>query len=951
MSKPYFIKIALLIILISSLIHGEIVLNEFCALNYASFCIDSSYPDWIEIYNSADTAVELTGYNLTDDSSDPFKWTFPAVAIEPGGFLLVIANSECDSFSGPLCTGFGLDFDGDFLGLYDPYGVPLDTITFDEQYRDITTGHPLEALHVFRYLGKPTPGEINDSVWGIGLTPEPEIIPPSGYYLSSQIVEILSPGDIMYSDDLSPPGDSGMEYTSPLMIHSSTVIRANAKETSMLPSQTIGRTYIFEPEPDVPTVFITTDPRNLWNDTVGIYVVGLDSLNPNFLGRGREWERTSWIEVVHDEGTIISVPGGIRIHGGGCRWSGKKAFRILFKDSPIIAPIIPGLDREEYSQVIIRGTGGACFSKIRTPLTQVLGVRCETAVSNFSPSRIYLNDEFWGIYFLRERVDDEYGRIHFGDGEYDVMDSYLPKCGTDELWWSTVDFFETNDLSDDSLFAVAETLIDIWNFVNYQIVNIYGGNTDWPGKNEIRMRRVGENEQWKWIIWDSDYCFGLFPDDWTPVDHNLLAWAIRSEPSPELNPNPNASCGAEFYMWSVAPLRSMLANYEFKKLFINRFADLLNVHLSPDTVIAVIDSLASVVEATITADFERWGGYISNWYDAIDFMRYFVEVRPDFVRGHIIECFELDTTAEVTISPCSGGRVALNTLPPDSIDFSGIYFAGVPIKLHAIPNPGFRFETWNNPLIPDVPFVEIDPAGGLDISPVFNVDSSCTAICINEIMAQNDTTICDGEGEYDDWIELYNSSDMPINLRGCCISDNPEDTFLYCFNDDILIPPLGFVLIWCDNSPEQGVEHTNFALNSDGEWLGIFAPIELGSFLIDSMTFPAMESDISFGRFGDCSDSIAILPYPTPLASNDYVGIEDVKLPSEFEVRISPNPFNSGIRIQGTGNAVVEPVETPLQNGTSTFTWQPDKSTSSGIYLIRIATGSETITKRVMYLK
>jgi hypothetical protein len=207
---------------------GDVIINEFAASNYASLRVNDSYPDWIELYNTADTVVDIRGYFLTDDSDDPFKWIFPTCLIEPYDFLIVIAYGEDTFFGDTLCTNFKLSRDGEFLGLYDRWGFPLDTITFGAQYPDKTFGRPSGGLHVWRYLENPTPGNPNDTIWGMDITPEPQIYLLSGYYTSPQVVQISGTGTIMYSTDLSPPLDSGAVYVSSFTIDTTTVVRAQA---------------------------------------------------------------------------------------------------------------------------------------------------------------------------------------------------------------------------------------------------------------------------------------------------------------------------------------------------------------------------------------------------------------------------------------------------------------------------------------------------------------------------------------------------------------------------------------------------------------------------------------------------------------------------------------------------------------------------------------------------
>ena len=100
----------------------SLIISEFMASNDSAlqdqFGLSS---DWIEIFNPTDTAISLAGWHLTDDAQSPGKWTFPDVSIDSGQFLIVFASGQnLQGTGGPLHTNFGLNADGEYLGLIKP---------------------------------------------------------------------------------------------------------------------------------------------------------------------------------------------------------------------------------------------------------------------------------------------------------------------------------------------------------------------------------------------------------------------------------------------------------------------------------------------------------------------------------------------------------------------------------------------------------------------------------------------------------------------------------------------------------------------------------------------------------------------------------------------------------------------------------------------------------------
>ncbi len=144
-------------------------------------------------------------------------------------------------------------------------------------------------------------------------------------------------------------------------------------------------------------------------------------------------------------------------------------------------------------------------------------------------------------------------------------------------------------------------------------------------------------------------------------------------------------------------------------------------------------------------------------------------------------------------------------------------------------------------------------------------------LVINEFMASNDTTIADEHGDYDDWIELYNAGDQPIDIGGMYLTDDLNNPTLYqiptTYPDSTTVQPGGFLLLWADKQPEQGILHLGgMKLSSGGEQIGIFKSD--GVTVVDSITFGAQTTDVSYGRMPDGSDNWQTFDNPTPGSPN-----------------------------------------------------------------------------------
>ena len=158
-----------------------------------------------------------------------------------------------------------------------------------------------------------------------------------------------------------------------------------------------------------------------------------------------------------------------------------------------------------------------------------------------------------------------------------------------------------------------------------------------------------------------------------------------------------------------------------------------------------------------------------------------------------------------------------------------------------------------------------------------------TPIWINEIVADNHGGALDEAGDADDWVELYNASAAPIDIGGYHLTDDPTNLTKWMVPPHILVPPGGFVKIWCDDEGAEGPLHANFKLSKEGESVTLTAPD--GLTVLDFVMFPAQYADTSFGRIPDGGAFFQVLATPTPEAPNTMMGISHPRSPGSTRRR------------------------------------------------------------------
>jgi hypothetical protein len=151
-------------------------------------------------------------------------------------------------------------------------------------------------------------------------------------------------------------------------------------------------------------------------------------------------------------------------------------------------------------------------------------------------------------------------------------------------------------------------------------------------------------------------------------------------------------------------------------------------------------------------------------------------------------------------------------------------------------------------------------------------DAPSAMLYINEFLASNDTGATDENGDYDDWIEIYNAGNTPKDIGGMYFTDdltNLTNSMIPTDDPDATtIAPGGYLIIWADKEPEQGPLHLDdVKLSGDGEEIGM---IDVdGETIIDSYTFGAQTTDVSEGRMPDGGETWEFFANPTPGATNE----------------------------------------------------------------------------------
>ena len=183
-----------------------------------------------------------------------------------------------------------------------------------------------------------------------------------------------------------------------------------------------------------------------------------------------------------------------------------------------------------------------------------------------------------------------------------------------------------------------------------------------------------------------------------------------------------------------------------------------------------------------------------------------------------------------------------------------------------------RVQQIATPMLPDEEMMEpADMAESTDTMDMADMDAPSMmepSVVINELMADNDNILADPQGDYDDWLELYNPASNAVSLTGMYLSDKEDEPTKWTFPENIEIPANGYVIVWLDEDEDdpEGL-HANFKLSKSGETVMLVDTDAQGNQVLDSVTFEAQETDSALGRLPNGTGDFQVVQ-ATPGAQN-----------------------------------------------------------------------------------
>ena len=570
--------------------------------------------DWVELHNSTGSAVNLGGYGISNNPKNPAKWVFPDISIEPGEYLLLYATGSADKAQKKnLKLNFCISSTGEALFFFDPNGKLIDKLSAGRMRSGQSYGR--DGSDNRFYYAEPTPGAQNGKGYE-GITQLPAFSVTPGIYDNAVTVAITAgEGEtIRYTTDCTTPNASSEVYSGELSISKNSVIRAAAFRDGYLSGDVATATYLFRSDGvnhALPVVTLVTDPDNLWNSKTGIYATG-DQFDPDAASYADTlqsatyyqakfateeqvdtiWEKPAAFSLFDDNGKQVFTQNvGIRIAGSFGRGRAQKGFNVIarkeYGKGSMEYPFFENRPYTEYKAVVLRaGAQDQNRSKIRDELASGLleGTDINILYQAYRPTVLYLNGEYWGVYFMKEKRNRFFVAQH--ENTENNVDLAIGKgfkqrsYGDNSDWVSLYEYATTHDLSASDAYNYVAERMDVDSFRDYMIAEIYNGNTDTYNFQYYRLK----GGKWKFIFYD--FCWGF-----QSPGHETLAFRMGKTPSDV--------CSAKLFA-------AMLQNKGWRDSFCRRFGELLNTAFAPERVSALIEELYGYVEPEIKREREKF---------------------------------------------------------------------------------------------------------------------------------------------------------------------------------------------------------------------------------------------------------------------------------------------------------------------------------------------------------
>lgn len=728
--------------------NSALLITEISPVNLDWLDENGEDPGWVEIYNAGKDTANLKGYTLVENLKSVRKWVFGNLKIAPKKFVVVfcdkknlseVVGKDTLSYHFRPHTNWKLEKSGGTVYLIDNYYGIRDSVAYPELPGNVSWG--IVDGGAWKFFDKPTPEKPNNvSTAYEGMAPQFTFSgAQGGFYRDPVTLNPPSTSDgmkVRCTQNGSAPTKDSQEFNQPITIETNTVLRCAAFKDGLLTKQVVTNTYFIGEMVNMPVVAVSVDPiffEKYYKKTNGGEP---DMKHDQMYAPNESYPDDSGELPVHVEyfeagsnskEKAWEIDAGISLMGGWSRMERKKSVAIAMREEYetgwLNYPLFE--TRKDVSHKFkgfnLRNNGNRFVADYFADA--VGGAVLEGSGVDYQRSRqvvVFYNGTYYGIHDMRERYNKNYVESNYGiDAGTVNFIKHLNKSvtasnGTTADYLTMLKFVADNDMSVPANYEMAKAMIDVGNFADYMIAEMYIHNGDWPDNN-VRAWKSPE-QPWKFMIYDLDHGFRW---DWNVAGFsestNMFSWVKKG--------GKNGCASGEFCFATL--FNKLIANNDFKRLFINHASVMLEKYLNGKNVTDKAKFLAGMLDASDVArdmeveaykerrnsyahEFDPYGEKLGPW--AMD--------RDEVVEREYSSEFGLSGKIGVTIAANGNGYVLMEGMKlPGNGSYSGKFFSGVGMELTAVATNGSVFAGWSDG-VTDNPRI-VNPTDGMTISATF----------------------------------------------------------------------------------------------------------------------------------------------------------------------------------------------------------------------------------------
>lgn len=579
---------------------------------------------WVEIKNTSSKPVDLSEYTLADKVKSKDTISLPAQTLAPGAIILI--NDTGEKLSGEAVVLLNK-------------GKFADAMSAGQTYFNTSVGRKTSEKGFFFYA-EATPGQENTTTAFAEIADKPDFKTAPGVYSKDKKLTVkLKDTDctVHYTTDGTIPTDKSPVWKDSLVITKTTIIRAFSEKKGCMPSKMVTATYMLGVKHKLPVVSVTMSNYDLHDPQRGIYEIG-SGASPEFPYEGanfwKDWERCAHIEFF-DGKKGFDTDCGIKIFGAYSRGRDKKSFHIKFRrkygESSVKYDFFDRGEKYEAKAFVLR-SGSQDDNGVMARdeyFTSVMAQQCPTLhVQDYRPVVLYLNGEYFGVYYIREKINEDFVAQHLNVKPKTVtlITGFGSGPATPANYREVMDYVTSHDMRDASAYKWMTDHIDCQSLIDYKIGEYYTGNCDVGNIRYFKSDDKSCNKKWHWLYYDLDW--GFYYN--TPLRFYIRGNQVRAN-------------GIALHPIN-AMIDRMLQNPDFRKLFLERWAHHYKVTFGKKNALAVFDGIIAKIKPEMERNCQRWPQMsYKTWQANVEKFRAKIVERPDILHQDVMQ--ELGVTA------------------------------------------------------------------------------------------------------------------------------------------------------------------------------------------------------------------------------------------------------------------------------------------------------------------